>query len=283
MPNKFLKLAILPVLAIFLSPLVVSAHQPRLTTSRVTQVPSPEISKAYYSQLVGEPDSYFIESSTAFNLYTNILVPDIAGQAKDLSVVIMKDGTELTKLDGPNFVWEKFYEPFGADTYLLGPEYRARAEPGNYEIRVSSSHNDSKYSLAIGEVEAFNLKEGLNALTVIPELKKNFFNESPISFIFSPFGWGQIVALYFLAGLLGLVYRVLWRHFAKGKAGRAHKNISRLDRLLRLAIGLGLLLLAITTSWSPLLIFLSGFCLWEAIFSWCLFYAALGKNTCPLN
>ena len=41
-------------------------------------------------------------------------------------------------------------------------------------------------------------------------------------------------------------------------------------------------LLAITTTWSPILIFFSGFALFEAIFSWCGFYAAMGKNTCPV-
>jgi hypothetical protein len=53
--------------------------------------------------------------------------------------------------------------------------------------------------------------------------------------------------------------------------------------LLRLAIGVGLFLWAITTTWSPILIFFSGFALFEALFSWCGFYAALGKNTCPVE
>jgi len=34
---------------------------------------------------------------------------------------------------------------------------------------------------------------------------------------------------------------------------------------------------------NPLLIFISGFCTFETIFSWCGFYAAIGKNSCPLN
>jgi len=40
---------------------------------------------------------------------------------------------------------------------------------------------------------------------------------------------------------------------------------------------------AITTTWSPILIFFSGFAFFEAIFSWCGFYAAMGKNTCPVE
>lgn len=186
-------------------------------------------------------------------------------------------------LDGINYEWKKFYEPFGADTYWMGPEYRARAEAGTYEIRVWSSNNDSKYSLAIGEIEAFDGKEGLNALTIIPELKKNFFDESLIGFIKSPFGWGLVVAMYLLATIVGFVYRFILKRVAKGTVRGVQKNIGTSDRLLRLTIGVGLLLWAITTTWSPLLIFFSGFALFEAVFSWCGFYAALGKNTCPVG
>jgi hypothetical protein len=70
-----------------------------------------------------------------------------------------------------------------------------------------------------------------------------------------------------------------------------NRNIGTSDRLLRVAIGATLLLVAITTTWSPILIFFSGlilslskgFALFEAIFSWCGFYAALGKNTCSVK
>lgn len=268
--------------AIFIVPSLALAHQPRITASRLTQVPDPEISKAYYGELKGEPDVYVIQANKPFDLYANVLVPDIAGQKKDVSAVVLKDGAEIALLDGLNFEWKKFYEPFGADTYWMGPEYKARIEAGTYEIRVSSGSNNSKYSLAIGEIEAFDAKEGWNALTLIPELKKNFFNESPIGFIVSPFGWGLIVAMYLLAGIVGFVYRAILKRLAKGSVRRVHKNIGRNDRLLRLAIGVALLLWAITTTWSPILIFFSGFALFEAIFSWCGFYAAMGKNTCPI-
>lgn len=274
------------LLAILLVPALAFAHQPRITESRITEVPNPEVSKAYYGKLAGEPDVYVINMNEAFDLYVNILVPAIAGQKKDVSAVVIKDGNAdkpLAALDGINFEWKQFYEPFGADTYWMGPEYKARAEAGTYEIRVWSSNNDSKYSLAIGEIEAFDGKEGLNALTIIPELKKNFFNESPIGFIVSPFGWGLIVAMYLFAFVVGLVYRAILKRVAKNSPRGAHKNIGKSDRLLRLAISAGLLLWAILTTWNPILLFLSGFALFEAMFSWCGFYAAFGKNTCPIE
>lgn len=268
---------------LFLLPIFAYAHQPRITEARFTDVPNPEISKAYYGELVGAPDVYVIKTETAFDLYVNGLVPDIVGQKKDVSVVILKDGVELKKLDGINFEWKKFYEPFGADTYWMGPEYRTRAEAGTYEIIVSSPKNYGKYSLAIGEIEAFDIKESVNALALIPEIKKNFFNESPISFIKSPLGIGLIVIMYVLAVIFGFVYRFILRRFAKGSVRGLSQNIGKSDRLLRALIGVGLLLLAITTTWNPILIFLSGFALFESIFSWCGLYAALGKNTCPID
>jgi hypothetical protein len=230
-------------------------------------------------------DVSVIKAVQDFDLYVNVLVPDIAGQKKDVSAVVVKNGNiaqPLAVLDGINFPWKKFYEPFGADTYWMGPEYQARAEAGTYEIRVWSSNNDSKYSLAIGEIEAFDGKEGLNALTIIPELKKNFFDKSPIGFIRSPFGWGLIVAMYVLALMVGLLYRYLVRKFARSENGKVSKNINKRGRVIRLVLGLILLLLAMATTWNPLVIFISGLCIFESIFSWCAFYQLMGKNTCDL-
>jgi hypothetical protein len=186
-------------------------------------------------------------------------------------------------LDGATHVWTQFFEPFGYNTYWEGPEYKARAEAGTYEIRVWSSNNDSKYSLAVGEIEAFDFTEGLNALTLIPQIKKDFFNESPISFILSPMGWGLILIMYVLALIVGFAYRAGMKLFARRSTHGAPRNIGTSDRLLRVAIGVALLLVAITTTWSPILIFFSGFALFEATFSWCGFYAAIGKTTCPVE
>lgn len=258
------------------------AHQPRITDSRQTIVPSPEISKAYYGKLTGVPDVYTINTDTDFNLYVNILVPDIAGQSKDLSATIVKGGDKdpLATLAGLTHTWTKFYEPFGADTYWMGPEYRARATAGTYTITVSSPNNDSKYSLAIGEIEAFDRAEGMNALTIIPKLKKDFFSESPIGFIASPFGWGMILVLYVLAFIFGFVYRFIARKLARSQNGKVSKNINSRDRIVRAILGIALLLVAMLTSWSPILIFISGFCIFESLFSWCLMNQMIGKNTC---
>jgi len=215
MTNKIYKTITISILALFLLPALAFAHQPRITESRLTQVPEPEISKSYYGKFTGEPDVYTIEETEPFDLYVNVLVPDFAGQKKDVSAVILKNSAELAVLDGANFEW------------------------------------------------------------------KNFFEVSPVTFIKSHFGWGLIVVMYLLAGIVVLIYRAILKKFAKNSARGATHNIGKADRLLRLAIGAVLLLWAITTSWNPILLFFSGFALFEAIFSWCGFYAAIGKNTCP--
>jgi hypothetical protein len=270
-------------IAFVASPSVTFAHQPRIVKDNPTVVTSPEVSKAYYGRLTGEPAVYTITADKPFTLYVSVLVPDIVGQKKDISAVILKDGKQFALLDGTSFKWKKFFEPFGHDTYWQGPEFKAREEAGNYEIRVWSSNNDSKYSLAIGEIEAFNFKEGLNALTLIPQLKKDFFNESPVSFILSPFGYGLIIVMFALAFLFGFIYRFILKRFTQHTVRGVPKNIGTSDRALRFFIAMILFIWAIITTWSPALLFFSGFAIFEAIFSWCGFYAALGKNTCPVN
>ena len=273
------------VFSFFINTGTTHAHQPRIVTDSSIIVTIPEVSKAYYGKLEGREAIYQIQSDKPFALYVNVLVPDIKGQKKDISAVILKEGTTLpiATLDGSTFIWKKFFEEFGRDMYWQGPEYKAQVDAGNYEIRVSSSNNDSKYSLAIGEIEAFDFKEGMNALKLIPELKKDFFNTSPFGFILSPFGWGLIVIMYLLAFIFGFTYRTLLKKFARKTFRSASKNIGKNDRTIRIVIGIALLLIAVTTTWSPWLLFFSGFAFFEAIFSWCGLYAVLGKNTCPTD
>lgn len=92
-----------------------------------------------------------------------------------------------------------------------------------------------------------------------------------------------IVSMYLLAFIVGFTYRAILKKFAPGSVRGVAHNIGKQGRLLRAIIGIGLLLWAITTTWSPLLIFFSGFAFFEAIVSWCGLYAAIGKNTCPIE
>ncbi len=279
---KYIATIFVIISALAIIPHHASAHQPYIVTEVPVTVTQPEISKAYYSTLVDKAQVYLIHAPQAFDLYVNVLVPDIEGQKKDVSAVIVKDGKQIAVLDGTTATWKSFLEPFAHDKYFMGPEYRSHVEAGEYQIAVWSTNNDSKYSLAIGEIEKFSFKDSIRTLSVIPELKKNFFNKSPIDFMLAPFGYGQIIVLYILAIIFALIYRALLKRFAKNTIHSETKNIGMRDRLLRLGIGIALIILAITTTWNPFLIFFSGFCLFEAAFSWCGFYAAIGRTTCPM-
>jgi len=285
MKKQLLTISVFSILAIgvFVLPTSASAHQPRLVETSEITVVDPAVSKAYYGTLAGSPHTYTVNTTEPFNLYVGILMPYAEDSKKDVQAEIRK-GTELIQvIGGKDADWKSMFEFFGQSTYWDGGEYKARVEAGTYTITVSSAENESKYSLAIGEIEAFDGSETVNALKLIPELKSNFFNESPISFIKSPFGWGYILIMYIVAFIFGFLYRFILKKFASGTARGVQENIGKCDRAIRLAIWLALLLLAITTSWSPWLLFFSGLALFEVIFSWCGFYAALGKNTCPTN
>jgi len=160
----------------------VLAHQPRLVGNKTdVMVTRPEISKAYYGNLNGKPVNYSIEATQPFKLYVNILVPDIEGVEKDVSVKIFKQGNLISLLDGQRHEWEGFYEPFAGDDYFRGPEYVQMQDPGSYEIQVYSSDNQGKYVLAIGEREAFPFWDLVKTYLVLPRLKSEFFGKSPFS------------------------------------------------------------------------------------------------------
>ncbi len=268
-------------LSIFFVPVFVFAHQPRIVVGTKVNISDPEISKAYYGQLNGEPHFFEIASDKKFVLYLNILVPDIEGQKKDLSFSIIKNGNVVHPtaiLDGIDFSWKPFWEEFGRDNYFQGPEYRAYAEPGDYEIRVWSSNNDSKYSLAVGGTETVNFKEAINGLLLIPQVKRDFFGESPVGFILSPFGYGYIVIMYALAFVFCLIIRFIHRRLNR-KEGENDMEIKStppptVDNanfkdhfFLYFVGGVVLILFAIYTTWNPLIIFASGVSFFMAIFN----------------
>jgi hypothetical protein len=259
------------------------AHQPRLVENETIDVIDPEVSKAYYGELFGMPHVYTIKAIEPFELYVGILMPYSEDSKKDVQAEIRKGDEVLEIIGGINAGWKEMFEFFGQSNYWDGGEYKKMVNAGEYSITVSSTKNDGKYSLAVGNIETFDSKEIMNALNLIPTLKRDFFEESPISFIKSPFGWGYILTMYILAFIFGLLYRLTLKKFAKNPTHKKHQNIGIVDRLIRAAIALSLLILAITTTWNPWLLFFSGFTLFEALFSWCGFYAAIGKNTCPLK
>ena len=164
------------------------AHLPKMVTEPgVTRVERPEVSQAFYGELSGEPAMYEIESPDSFDLYVNILVPDEVGIPTDLSVTVTSGPDTVAVLDGPAHQWTKFYEPYGGDSYLVGPEHRVRVGPGTYVAAVARPGNEGRYVFAVGEREEFTFKEVVRLVGVMPRLKQDFFHKAPIRAFTDPF------------------------------------------------------------------------------------------------
>ena len=208
-PSKML--LVIPILLML--PLV-SAHQPRLamgldihSENSSLAIPEPDISKAYYGELTGEPDYYKFVLTNTTDIYFGILVLDVPGDNRTVISVEVYDykdtmsRTQVVLLDGPRGDWELMYEDFGGDWYVSGPAEKASLLPGTYYVRVFNSLNQGKYSLAVGDIESFPPQEVLNAYILLPVVKEQFFGK-PVTFSFFEF-LGVILAMgSFFAGAM---------------------------------------------------------------------------------
>ena len=192
---------------------MVSAHQPRLNTETAvsTQNPiivdNPEISQAFYGELNGKPAYYQINSDKPFQLYVNLLVPTSPGQGGEFVSAEITDtsGNVVIFLNGTNSNWTPYFEEFGGDNYLKGPEATLEVPAGVYNIRVFNSQNQGKYSIAIGKIESFPANEAITALFTLPLLKEQFFGK-PVTTLFFEI-LGIILALGSLMTLLTLMVK----------------------------------------------------------------------------
>lgn len=198
------------VLVVLTTPFLISAHQPRIVENTpVTVIKDPEISKAYYGELTGEPHVFRIDSEKEFNFYMNVLVPDLPSTKKDVSAALINPESPevpLAIVGGIDAPWEPFFEEFARDNYFQTPAFRTVLPAGTYEIRVWSSNNDSAYSLAVGEIESFGFSDIVDAYIKIPQIKSFFFEKSPLSAFTTPFLGAPLVAVFILIGGI-----LLWR------------------------------------------------------------------------
>jgi len=204
------------IASLFLFLLIISSawsHQPVIVEKEPIEIYNPEISRAFYDTLPGKPRLYLINSDKDFELYVNLLVPKNTNPHGRYSARVYKligQILELIKeIDGNAVGWKEFFEPFGRDTYLKGPEFREKVAAGSYEIEVFSRDHVGKYVLAVGEKESFGPKEIAQVYWVIPKLKLNFFHSSLWSFLITPFGLFLIfVAAIFIFALFFLIAKL---------------------------------------------------------------------------
>ena len=161
------------------------AHQPKLikyspTSNEPHNVFEPEISKAYYGKLIGEPHYYKIESDAEFSFYVGITIPKIDDNVKWISLEVLdQDNNSIFYEDGREYNWKAWYEPYARDWYWVGPqigthndkEFKGslKLEAGTYIIKVFNDDNQGSYSLAVGDIEFFgaNILEKISIWTPI--------------------------------------------------------------------------------------------------------------------
>ena len=116
--------------------------------------------------------------------------------------------------------WAKYYEEFAGDNYLKGPEKTIYLKAGDYTIKVGNPDNTGKYVLVVGQKEAWSVKEIINTLTVLPTLKKDFFETSPWKAYNNRVGLlalGLVIVLVIVLGLLTWYFgRRIWLAFLIG-------------------------------------------------------------------
>ena len=162
------------------------AHQPKLinyspSINNPHEVVYPEISKAYYGKLTGDPHYFRINSKEEFLFYAGILSPKVNENYKWLSLDILDENKNIIfQANGSNFNWESWYEPYARDWYWKGPEIGGDVntktgfkksftlEAGSYLIKVYNNGNKGHYSLAVGEAEFFGSNTWEQILTWTP-------------------------------------------------------------------------------------------------------------------
>jgi hypothetical protein len=142
-------------------------------------VNQPAISKAFYGVLSDTAEYYKVTLDDTMSLYLNLLAPDIDTfrDYRFSADVFDADWNLIYTLDSGQAAWKKFYEKYGKDNYVMGPETRVPLQAGVYYIRVYNSSGKGRYALATGEKESFPLIEIWRAIVVMPKLKKQFFNK----------------------------------------------------------------------------------------------------------
>ena len=191
-------MAVKPLIRLFLSFTVmlaswsVEAHQPVLNSeSRHNAnspyiVEEPEISKAIFSELKGEPHYYRIDSNSRFEFYAGITVPKIDNcpiSKKFSFEVLDADFGLIERKNGENFNWWPWYEKHGEKWYWIGPEigekFKSNREynKGTYYIRVYNQTNTGQYVLAVGDIESFPISVIIKMLFTLPSINSAFWDD----------------------------------------------------------------------------------------------------------
>ena len=207
----------LNVIVLLLFSLNAYAYRPRLVFGQDLSIvypkiiQDPEISQTFYGELIGKADYYKINSSQDFELYLNIMEPDIPEAYADFSVDVYSDNKNIS-LDGTQFEWEKYTEKLTGNYLLKGPSYEEIIPSGDYLIQVSNPDNLGKYVLVIGKINRFSVPDAINTVLLMPKIR-TFFQKSPITAYFNQIG--LILFIIFIIIFVVIAFIIYYRQYMR--------------------------------------------------------------------
>jgi len=149
------------------------------------EIEDPELSKAIYSTLTGDPHYYRIQSEIDFDFYAGILAAKIGECALDskFSFEVLDSNFEKIYLaDGENFNWVPWYEEYGKQWYWNGPEIGKNFlsdevfQAGTYYIKVFNNSNTGQYVVAVGDIEKFSFTDIVGLIFSMGDIEDQFWN-----------------------------------------------------------------------------------------------------------
>ena len=183
-------LSILFLLGIFSQ---VYAHKPVLNDNSTYpadapyEIEEPEISKAIYSTLIGDPHFYRIQSEVDFDFYAGILaakIDDCPLNSKFSFEVLDSEFHKIYLADGENFEWTPWYEEYGKQWYWNGPEIGQNFasnevfKAGTYYIKVFNNSNTGQYIMAVGDIEKFSFTDIVGLIFSMGKIEDEFWDTS---------------------------------------------------------------------------------------------------------
>ena len=183
-------LSILLLLGIFSQ---VYAHKPVFNENSIYpadapyEIEDPEISKAIYSTLIGDPHFYRIQSEVDFDFYAGILAAKIGEcplNSKFSFEVLDSDFHKIYLADGENFEWTPWYEEYGKQWYWNGPEIGQNFasnevfKAGTYYIKVFNNSNSGQYIMAVGDIEKFSFTDIVGLIFSMGKIEDEFWDPS---------------------------------------------------------------------------------------------------------
>ena len=167
------------------------AHKPVLNENSTYpadapyMIEEPEISKAIFSTLSGDPHFYRIDSESDFNFYAGILAAKIGDcelEEKFSFEVLDSEFHSIRLADGENFEWTPWYEEYGKQWYWNGPEVGESFlsdrvfKAGTYYIRVFNNSNTGQYIIAVGDIEKFSFTDIVGLIFSMGDIEDEFWN-----------------------------------------------------------------------------------------------------------